>query len=1094
MSARIVNGVIELDREITAEMIARKLAEQGGKLILPTEEQRAIIESRHFGATLIIAGAGSGKTETISQRVLWLVANGVVNPDQILGLTFTRKAASELSQRIRKRLRQLRTAGLLPTAENSGEEFRQKHLDIAVDVLTYHSYAGRTLAEHGIRMGIDTDGEPLGEAAAWQLAYNVVNSFTEVDAPIFHKPDYIVEAVMQLSGELGEHNASADEVAEYLRAFARQLDNVHDGNEEVRKLKRTIGEHLAILPMVKKLDEVRVSSGQLTFNDQMSYAALLAQSVPEISEIERARYKVVLLDEYQDTSYSQVRFLSSLFGNGHAVTAVGDPNQAIYGWRGASAETLGAFAETFGGNAREFDLLTTWRNDHGILDVSNRVLELISTRVRDLRGENSYHVNTLRARPDAGPGDVSCGLYLTLDDEAQAIAEYIAKLWNDPDRLAQDSADRSSFAVLVRARSYIPLIEMALRNLDIPVDVIGVGGLIHIPEIADIIALLRLITYPDSGTALARLLVGPRLALGPKDLAALGSYSRDLARRSKVGRSDRLEQIIETGSEENLDANDFAIGSIIEALDEIEQAPSARFSEVGLNRLKEFSKELAVLRRTMTGSITDRIQAAERFLYLDVEVLVRDGWQLGRRHLDKFLDEAASFQKTGASMSAFLTWLDMAEKREAGLKPTTVSVSNSAVQILTIHGAKGAEWDVVAIPGLQRGVFPSTNGGTKSWLKYPGSLPIEFRGDRSQFIDFQFPPGDLASNATEVRKAVEAFEDSQKARSLIEELRLGYVAFTRAKTHLFVTSSWFKEGKDPVDPSELFNLLHDYLEIIRPQSIASEVDQPTENPAIDNPRSALWPVANDAAIRIRNSASKVVSASALNIDQEIARTTDPSVLSLLHDAKALLEEADRTKVPELIYLPQRLSVSTLMSLQSDPSELALTIRRPMPRHSDRYAKRGTEFHLWVERYYGAQTLFDDDLFDPMAPVDVPLQELQQKWLASNWAAQNPISIEEGFETVINGIVLRGRIDAVYRDGDTYEVVDWKTGRVKEGEDLQTASIQLAMYRLAYSKQHNIPIENIRAAFYYVADDKTVYREALSSESEIASIIESITLI
>ena len=130
----------------------------------------------------------------------------------------------------------------------------------------------------------------------------------------------------------------------------------------------------------------------------------------------------------------------------------------------------------------------------------------------------------------------------------------------------------------------------------------------------------------------------------------------------------------------------------------------------------------------------------------------------------------------------------------------------------------------------------------------------------------------------------------------------------------------------------------------------------------------------------------------------------------------------------------------------------------------------------------------------MAPADVPLQELQQKWLASNWAARNPISIEEGFETVINGIVLRGRIDAVYRDGDTYEVVDWKTGRVKEGEDLQTASIQLAMYRLAYSKQHNIPIENIRAAFYYVADDKTVYREALSSESEIASIIESITLI
>jgi DNA helicase-2/ATP-dependent DNA helicase PcrA len=178
-------------------------------------------------------------------------------------------------------------------------------------------------------------------------------------------------------------------------------------------------------------------------------------------------------------------------------------------------------------------------------------------------------------------------------------------------------------------------------------------------------------------------------------------------------------------------------------------------------------------------------------------------------------------------------------------------------------------------------------------------------------------------------------------------------------------------------------------------------------------------------------------------------------------------------------------------MKSDPDELALNIRRPMPRHTDKYAKRGTEFHLWVERQCGAQTLFDEDLFDPIAPGDVPLQELQEKWLASKWAAREPVAVEEGFETVINGIVLRGRIDAIYREGDIYEVVDWKTGRIKEGEDLEVASIQLAMYRLAYSNQHGIPIENVRAAFHYVADNKTIYRENLSSEDEIAALIASI---
>ena len=1079
MPARIVNGVIEIDNEVTASRIALALAGAGGKLINPTPEQSAIIESRHFGPTVIIAGAGSGKTETMTQRVLWLVANGVVTTDQILGLTFTRKAAGELSTRIRKRLRQLRSAGLIP---GNG--------DIAVDVSTYHSYAGRTLAEHGIRMGIDTDGEPLGEAAAWQLTHKIVNSFTEVTPQIFHKPDYIVDAVMTLSGELGEHNSSVGEIRGFLEDFGAQMQAVTDGsNEEVRDALETASEHLAILPMVEKLDEHRLLTGQLTFNDQMSYAAKLVETIPEISEIERARYKIVLLDEYQDTSYSQVRFLSSLFGGGHAVTAVGDPNQAIYGWRGASAETLGAFASAFGGNCKQFDLLTTWRNDQKILDFSNLIIDQIAAKAT-----LPFGVKTLRARPGAGAGNLSCGLYITPEDEAAAIADYFAKLWKDSKRLDQPAEERSSFAVLVRVKSYIPLIEMALRDHDIPTEVLGVGGLIHVPEIADIIALLRLMTYPDAGTALSRLLVGPRLALGTKDLYALGKHSKEIARRSNNQHSKRLETILESGLEENLDANDFAIGSIIEALELIDQAPASDFSQEGLVRLKEFARELTALRRTMVGGITDKIQMVERYLRLDIETLVRDGWQQGRRHLDKFHDEAAAFARTGGTLSDFLTWLETAEKREGGLKPTSVTVNSNAVQILTIHGAKGAEWDVVAVPGLLKGVFPNSSGSTKSWTKYPGSLPIKFRGDRLQLTDFEFPPGDGAYKASKVKKALDDFEEAQKSRRNLEELRLGYVAFTRAKSHLLCTASWFRDGKKPVDQSELFTWLYNFLEENNSDGIISNIDKPEENPLIANPRSEVWPTPGSKQELIRQSAALVVRATPIDISKTLENESDAARLSLLQDAKAIVDEIKRLDQEELIYLPQRLSVSTLINLKGDPGQLALDIRRPMPRHTDQYAKRGTEFHLWVERQFGAQTLFDEDLFDPMAPADVPLKELQEKWLASKWAGRTPIAVEEGFETVINGIVLRGRIDAIYRDGDNYEVVDWKTGRVKEGEDLSTASIQLAMYRLAYSKQHDIPIENIKAAFHYVADGKTIYREDLSTESEIASLIESIELL
>jgi len=1084
MNSRIVNGTIELEREITALDIARALASAGGKYIEPTAEQRAIIESKHFGPTVIIAGAGSGKTETMSQRVLWLIANGVVSADQILGLTFTRKAASELAIRIRKRLRQLRQAGLIPTIGEHGAL-----VDIAVDVSTYHSYAGKTLAEHGIRMGIDTDGEPLGEAAAWQLTYSIVNSFAEVDAPIFHSPDHIVEAVMTLSSQIGEHNADVAAVRAFLFDFADQLTALGPRtNETVRSALEVIQERIAILPMVQKSDAHRLAHGQLTFDDQMSYAARLVEAVPEISEIERARYKVVLLDEYQDTSYSQVRFLTSLFGGGHAVTAVGDPNQAIYGWRGASAETLDSFGETYSvnGNYAQYELLTTWRNDQRILDFSNIVIDHIAAT-----SLTHFGVKRLRSRPDAGDGELRCGIYVTQIDEAEAIADYFAELWNDPQRLAKPESERSSFAVLVRAKSYFPAIEMALRERGLPTEVIGVGGLIHIPEIADMVALLRLMTYPDAGTALARLIAGPRLALGALDIAGLGKHSRDLARAAHARKTDRIEEVLEYGSEATLDAQDFAMGSIIEALDSIEAAPADYFSHEGFARLKKFSHELQQLRRSMTGSITDKIQIAERFLGLDVETLVRDGWESGRRHLDKFLDEAAAFARSGGSIASFLAWLESAEKNEGGLKPSAITVSNSAIQLLTVHQSKGAEWDVVAVPGLVESVFPSSGSGTKSWIKYPGTLPIKFRGDHLQFNDFEFPRGDAAFKPAAVKNAMDEFDEAQKARRLLEELRLGYVAFTRAKSYLFCSASWFREGKTAKEPSVLFKLLHEYLGANQPGAIISVAETPDVNPLIENPRSATWPTPNPKRDLIRQSAQSVLGAEAIDIDQALAAETDPSRLSLLNDAKALIQVAAARNATQLIYLPNRLSVSTLISLGKDPVELALNIRRPMPRHTDHFAKRGTEFHLWVERQFGALTLFDEDLFDPLEPAEVELKELQEKWLNSPWAKRTPIAVEEGFETVINGVVIRGRIDAIYKTGDIYEVVDWKTGRAKVDEELQVAATQLAMYRLAYAKQHGIPLSNIRAAFYYVADDRTVFLDQLASESEIEAMINQI---
>jgi DNA helicase-2/ATP-dependent DNA helicase PcrA len=1088
-------GVIKYPK-YSAQQIGDALRIEDPNFKGPSPEQIPIIESTHFGPTVIIAGAGSGKTETMSARVLWLVANGFVKPEEILGLTFTRKAAGELSSRIRRRLRQLRKAGLLPLDPQTGSS-----VEIAVTVATYHSYAGRVLSDHAIRMGIDVSAEPIGEAAAWQIANNIVNNFESITGyEIQHSAKTVVDKVMDLSAALGEHGKSVGELHDFLVTELAKYQAVDDtkSNDTFRDAKATLNERLAILPMVEAYDRHRLERGLLTFNDQMSLAAkLVTQELGiEVAASERNKYKVVLLDEYQDTSVSQVKFLAALFGQGHFVTAVGDPNQAIYGWRSASAQTLSTFGRTFTGSSDvpclEHNLLTTWRNDENILEMANEVVdhigELIAAIPSRPGSSRTDKVERLKLRPGANKGELVCGQYESLTQEAEAIADYFAKSWFDPSR-TKDPLKPKTFAVLVRNRRYIPEIEQALRSRNIPVEVVGLGGLIHIPEVADILALLRTLIFPDLGSSLMRLITGPHLALGPQDLTALGKFSRSLVKNQSESLSKTVENLMSAPSDETLEAEDFAIGSAIEALDVFEKAPREYFSPAGYERLVNFAKDLKVLRRHLTGGITDAILEAERFLHLDTEVLVRDGWQSGRKYLDQFLDEAAKFARNGGTLSSFLDWLKIADSEEGGLKPTSIEVNKEAVQILTVHAAKGSEWDFVAVPGLVERNFPSSGKSLDIWTKNVGALPLALRGDGDQFTDFKFPSAD--PKPVDVRKALEAFEDYWKAGREQEEWRLAYVAFTRAKSNLIATASWFGSGIEAVNPSALYQLVDELVSKQSAANVISKVPKPDgNNPAIENPRTGSWPSTSKRSVEIMKSADLVRSAVALDLSS--ASLKDATNNSFISDALALIAEANRGSDGVDIYLPTRISVSTLINLAKDPDELALNIRRPIPNHIDRFARRGTEFHLWVEKQFSDAKIFDEDIFETVtrSPEDLALKELQESWLASSWAKKSPVAggVEVPFETVLGGVLVRGRIDAVYKEGDKYEVVDWKTGREKSGDDLEVAAIQLATYRLAYAKLHNIALENISAAFHYVGSNQSVRPADLMTEGELISII------
>ena len=1079
----------------SAVEIANKIAAVDPTFRIPTDEQIPIIQAP-LAPAVVIAGAGSGKTETMSQRVLYLVANSIITPNQVLGLTFTRKASGELSKRIKFRLRQLKMAGLLPD-----------HLDESeLTVSTYHSYAGKVLADHAIRIGIDADADPIGEAAAWQIAFEEVSRFSTGDLPINGSTNSVVQEVMDLSTQLAENDRSAAEIIDYTEKLLNQLSSFTDRQTgTVLEFKEELQQRLAILPIVDSFDRRRREQGLLTFNDHMSIAARLvseskASESDDIGKIERGKYKVVLLDEYQDTSFNQIKFLSNLYGDNHPVTAVGDPNQAIYGWRSASSETLDTFSQSFNSKALRYELLTTWRNDHAVLDLANVVIDQISTQKQ---------ISKLAARPNAKTGEVICAVYETAVQEADEIAGYFAKYWFDKDREKLTDDKKSTFAVLVRSRSQIDLIQTAFSGLNIPTDVVGVGGLISTPEVADIIALLRTLTMPESGTALMRLLTGPHLNLGAKDLMALGSFTKAFARANDYSRGAQLKQALEENIELIATADEFAAGSIIESLEQLlilspkelnTYLSTPNFSDEGLARLRQFALSLRSLRRNLNGSITEAITEVAEFLSLDTEVLVRDGWQTGRRNIDRFLDEAAKFQKNGGSLFNFLQWLKIAQDAEGGLKPAEVDVRSDAVQILTIHAAKGAEWDFVAIPGLADRNFPNVGKKSDNWVSNAGSIPVSMRGDFEQLPSINFENFSTNKN---LKDGIENFEDQWKGRKAVEEMRLAYVAITRAKHGLICTTSHFRNGENAVAPSRLFELFANALVNIAGGKVELAENTPDgRNPMKENPVTGTWPKQSNEVLRVREVAQLVEKSepySQAEVEALIKNSSDSEKAGLLNDLKMIINEIKNKTLHQSIVLPTRLSVSTLLYLANDPKELALRLRRPMPNHIDKYARRGTEFHLWLENHFKHPSLISmDDLFNQnsISPVeeDAPLDKLQSAWLSSKWANLNPVDVEVGFETMIDTTLIRGRIDAVYKlDADHYEVVDWKTGKVKSGEDLDNASIQLAMYRLAYAKLKNLPIEKISAAFHYVLDDQTVRPADILDENELIKLVTQIPI-
>ncbi|MCU1415364.1 MAG: ATP-dependent helicase [Microbacteriaceae bacterium] len=1073
---------------MTVQIGALELAELLG-LPAPTDQQVAVIEAPLTPA-LVVAGAGSGKTETMANRVVWLVANGRLTIDQVLGLTFTRKAAGELASRISTRIAQLAAAGIVDESE-AGSELRQ------ATVSTYNAFANSIFRENALIVGREPESVLLNEASAWQLARQVVSQWGDDRlVPLERRSGQLADAVLELSHEMSENVAESASVAELATRFSTLLDlPITDGRAkstpyvEVEKAVSIVAALPALVDLADRYALEKRRRGLVEFSDQVALALEVCDRSPAVVDSYRDRYRVVILDEYQDTSVVQTRLLAALFAD-HGVMAVGDPNQSIYGWRGASAANLALFAGDFARTspARRFALSTSWRNARVILAAANAT-------VAEFRERDPELVEKLVARDSADDGTVTVEYPESIREESDTVAHWLKARLAEPLPAEEgDDPKKRSAAILFRNRRHMAVFAADLDRLGVPNHILGIGGLLSTPEIVDLVSALRVINDPTAGSALLRLLAGARWSVGLRDLKQLSSVAGWLSKRDWA-QAPLADELLQKQRESVVDDDG---RSIVDALDFVSTAKEghsqlAGFTPVGLERLRAAGRQLQFLRSRGGLALLDLVRLVEQELLLDIEVAANSRNVRVFGNLDAFHDEVANFLSADdlGTLGSFLSWLDRAERNDT-MGPRSESAEPGSVQLLTIHGAKGLEWDAVVVPRLVKDELPGSSREGLGWVRF-GKLPYDFRGDRDHL-----PVLEWFGHPTQkhVNDSLAEFKDALAVRHHEEERRLAYVAITRAKHDLLLTGS-FWAGNSERPPSVYLTELAE-AGIIEPPPEASELD---ENPETLEEHDPNWPLP-----RLGGREEAVLNAAELVRTSAASSGGGADTGRWTEDVELLLEERRaRALAEQLVELPVRVPASRFKDFVSNPGAVAASLRRPMPERPYRATRLGTLFHAWVEQRLGvggtAESIdaFAFELDDPeggtaVATASVEYAESEQAALdrlieifeGSPWASRSAVEVEREIHLPLAGRVVVCKIDAVFSsDGERFEVVDWKTGKAPKDEaDLESKQLQLALYRQAFAEWKGIDPDVIDAVFYYVADDEIIRPKRLWSRAEL----------
>ena len=1057
-----------------------------------TAEQRRIVFWPGSGPAVVIAGAGSGKTAVMAARMAALVVSGHVPADAILGLTFTRRAAGELAERVDRYLAAARRAGLIAEVGPGAE------------IATYHSFAQRFVREYGIFAGVDPDLRIETDFGLLPLAFetavrsSALSGHTEVPLSVAGA----VELMRRLDGELAEHVVSTAALRTADTARLEQMAAARP-TSKVSKVLASARLRIAVSHLVDDYRRAKEDAGVMDYADMMRLAHRTATGDAEVVQRVRQTHRAVLLDEYQDTSVVQRALLVHLFGDGHQVMAVGDPKQAIYGFRGAAVGNITAFPEHFrdadGRLAEVFTLSANFRSAAPIVAVAN---ETAATRQSGLSAGTGATLSagagaTLSAgagatltvgRPEL-PGEVTAHFFASSTDERRFLVDTVRQT------IRSGRLPAADIMVLARGNDDVAAITADLLAAGVPAVSSDDGALFDSGEVRDVLAYLAVIADPAANAELLRILVGPRWRIGLRDLNLLGARARQLAGQPWTppdvdDLSARLVAAAGAG------ADPVEVPCLADALAD---PGDAEYSPAARSRFAALAAELSELTRLAGSPVPEVINQVVRVTGLDTEILVADDAERRLAAVDSLLTVAGQFHQSSATghLAAFLRAVRLAAQADAdpGFDPPMPA---GCVRVMTVHKAKGLEAEMVLLPGFTDATYDRIRL-TSHWTTSAAHLPDDVRDDRG---------GSGHGPAVALtEKDVAQLQEPERSEQAREAERLVYVALTRARSELIVTGHcWHPDRTQPRQPSRHLAALAQSATVgvgqwyePPPTGTVNPFAAPPNADADGQPFAANDPAAarrRELAATLQHAASGPDDPSEFDpADAEQVARWDADIEALIAERREI-REATTT-----VELPTSLSVTGVQQLLADPHEFAASLRRPMPRRPSRQARRGTRFHDWLAARHSQRALIDPmDLAewasdrDVDALSEIELAELVDAFEAGQYANRRPAFVEYPFAVTIDGIPVSGRIDAVFREepvepgGEVrWEVVDWKTsGRAVADE------VQLAVYRLAWASIMAVPVERVDAAFYFVPIDTRVPAGELPTPAELGARIRAAT--